>query len=66
MKKFLGFCSMTTLALAASFLTSCCCERNPCCDSCPPKPRCCEAKPCCPIPTGQHCENQYYDNSGCY
>ena len=42
MKKFLGLGFMAALALS---LTSCCCDRDPCCDPCPPRPRCCEPRP---------------------
>jgi len=48
MKKALSFGFMSAIVLSA--LTSCCSDRDPCCNPCPPKPRCCEAKPACPKP----------------
>jgi len=62
MKKILSLTFMAAMALSA--LTSCCCDRDPCCDPCPPKPRCCEPKPCCPKPVcPPRCEPRYMENS---
>ncbi|HRD56333.1 MAG TPA: hypothetical protein PLC42_08065 [Parachlamydiaceae bacterium] len=48
--------SLVALCAVAFALTSCCCDRNPCCDPCPrpcpkpmcPKPVCPKPAPCCP------------------
>ncbi|OJU80881.1 MAG: hypothetical protein BGO10_05370 [Chlamydia sp. 32-24] len=57
MKKKFGFISSTVAMLVTAFaLTSCCGDRDACCDPCPrpcpPKPCCAKPlpKPCCPAP----------------
>ncbi|MCE2983061.1 MAG: hypothetical protein LW832_05795 [Parachlamydia sp.] len=65
MKKFISFSFMAAVLLS---MTSCCCDRDPCCDPCPPRPRCCEPRPCCPKPVccPPRSEPKYYDNDCCY
>lgn len=61
MKSILGF---VFVALSAMTLSSCCCDRDPCCEQVPPRPRCCEPRPCCPKPCcPPRCEPRYYDNN---
>lgn len=53
MKKLIGFVSSAVaLTVTAFVLTSCCCDRNPCCDPCP---RPCAPRPCCPKPCPRPC-----------
>ena len=43
--------SLVSLMAVAFVLTSCCCDRNPCCDPCPrPCPKPCCPPQCCPKP----------------
>ncbi|MEI8125716.1 MAG: hypothetical protein WCG42_08180 [Parachlamydiaceae bacterium] len=53
MKLFKSLASVAVVCTAVAMLTSCCCDRDPCCQ--PARPVCCPKPVCCPQPQQQCC-----------